>query len=421
MEAMKDQMTSMMETMLSMKQMMENNAATIPATNAAAEVNSTHPSAIKQTSQPVPDMVGQGGEVLGSTSSPYMGQNRNSFPYGLPPNYTPPDAVHVPNDNANHFIPVPLERQQPQLGHAPFAQPVGDGREEPRDHALGDFEPYPTYTTEGPAFSGMPQPNAMGAPQHRPLQPLHFSVGRLPPAMEEREKLDLLEERLRAIEGISENSFANMAELCLLPDIVIPPKFKVSDFNKYKGTTYPKNHLKMYCRKMGAYSRDEKLLMHFFQESLAGATVTWYTNLEASRISSWKDFMDTFIRQYQYNIAMAFDRTQLQNMSKKEHESFKEFTKRWRDLAAQVAPPMMEKEMITMIVDTLPVFYYDKMVGYMPSSFTNLVFEGERIEVGLRRGKFDYAASTSTNNRRFRASGAKKNEGDTHAVTLAPT
>ena len=49
MEAMKDQMTSMMETMLSMKQMMENNAATIPATNAAAEVNSTHPSAIKQT------------------------------------------------------------------------------------------------------------------------------------------------------------------------------------------------------------------------------------------------------------------------------------------------------------------------------------------------------------------------------------
>ena len=29
--------------------------------------------------------------------------------------------------------------------------------------------------------------------------------------------------------------------------------------------------------------------------------------------------------------------------------------------------PMMEKEMITMIVDTLPVFYYEKMVGYMPS------------------------------------------------------
>ena len=39
-------------------------------------------------------------------------------------------------------------------------------------------------------------------------------------------------------------------------------------------------------------------------------------------------------------------------------------------------------EMITMIVNTLSVFYYEKMVGYMPSSFPNLVFAGERIEVG---------------------------------------
>ena len=96
--------------------------------------------------------------------------------------------------------------------------------------------------------------------------------------MEEREKFDLIEERLRAIEGIGDYSFVNMAELCLVPDIVIHPKFKVLDFNKYKGTTLPKNHLKMYCRKMGAYSRDEKLLMHYFQKSLAGATITWYTN-----------------------------------------------------------------------------------------------------------------------------------------------
>ena len=63
-------------------------------------------------------------------------------------------------------------------------------------------------------------------------------------------------------------------------------------------------------------------------------------------------------------------------MCKKEHESFKVYAQRWRDLAAQVAHPMMEREMITMIVDTLPMLYYEKMVGYMPSSFTNLVFAG---------------------------------------------
>jgi len=35
--------------------------------------------------------------------------------------------------------------------------------------------------------------------------------------------------------------------------------------------------------------------------------------------------MVAFIRQYQYNTNMAPDRTQLQNMSKKEHESFKKY------------------------------------------------------------------------------------------------
>jgi len=81
--------------------------------------------------------------------------------------------------------------------------------------------------------------------------------------MEERVKLDLIKERLRAIKGISDYPFLDMAELCLVPNVIIPPKFKVPDFDKYKGTTCPKNHLKMYRQKMGAYSRDEKLLMHF--------------------------------------------------------------------------------------------------------------------------------------------------------------
>ena len=89
--------------------------------------------------------------------------------------------------------------------------------------------------------------------------------------MVERGKFDHIEERLKAIEGGRDYVFADMAGLCLVPDIVIPLKFKVSDFDKYKGTTCPKNHLKIYYRKMGAYLKDEKLRMHFFQESLTGA------------------------------------------------------------------------------------------------------------------------------------------------------
>ena len=67
--------------------------------------------------------------------------------------------------------------------------------------------------------------------------------------MVEREKFDHIEERLGGIEGCRDYPFADMAKLCLVPDVIIPPKFKVSDFDKYKGTTCPKNHLKMYCQK----------------------------------------------------------------------------------------------------------------------------------------------------------------------------
>jgi len=101
---------------------------------------------------------------------------------------------------------------------------------------------------------------------------------------------------------------------------------------------------------------------------------------------------------------MASDKIQLQNMCKKEHGSFKEYAQKYRDMAAQVAPPMTENDMITMIVNTLPVFYYEKMVGYTPSSFADLVFVGERIEVGLKRGKFDYPALI---NKRPKANGER--------------
>ena len=53
---------------------------------------------------------------------------------------------------------------------------------------------------------------------------------------------------------------------------------------------------------------------------------------------------------------MAPNWMQLESICKNGHESFKEYVQRWRDLAAQVVPSMTEKEMITMIVDTLTVF-----------------------------------------------------------------
>ncbi|RDX88720.1 hypothetical protein CR513_29650, partial [Mucuna pruriens] len=75
--------------------------------------------------------------------------------------------------------------------------------------------------------------------------------------------LQLLEERLDALEGAKQFDF-DTADLCLVHNIVIPPKFELSTFDKYGGTTCPKSHLTMYCKKMAPYAHDDALLIQFF-------------------------------------------------------------------------------------------------------------------------------------------------------------
>ena len=60
-----------------------------------------------------------------------------------------------------------------------------------------------------------------------------------------------------------------------------------------------------------------------------------------------------------------------------------------------------------------------KMVGYTPSSFADLVFAGEMIEVGLKRGKSDHHALINAK-KKTRANEEGENEGETHAVTAIP-
>ena len=96
MKVMKEQMATTMEAMMSIKKMMEVNTATVVAASTATKVDPPHPSGLKQVNHLVSDMVGQGGKAVGSTGSPHFVQvqNKHSFlPYGLPPNYTPPNVV----------------------------------------------------------------------------------------------------------------------------------------------------------------------------------------------------------------------------------------------------------------------------------------------------------------------------------------
>ena len=60
-----------------------------------------------------------------------------------------------------------------------------------------------------------------------------------------------------------------------------------------------------------------------------------------------------FLVQYKHMTDTVPDRMSLQNMEKKASESFREYAHKWRDLAAQVQPPMIDKELNKMFLNTL--------------------------------------------------------------------
>ncbi|RDX71529.1 hypothetical protein CR513_49111, partial [Mucuna pruriens] len=291
----------------------------------------------------------------------------------------------------------------------------------------------PTYPPGFTPQYGMPlgwntpaDPLTLEEPEMRPLPPATASLPHCPYSSAQAgitlrhsevtpvrdEKISSLEQRVRLIEGTGGHGL-DAADLCLMSDVALPADFKTPKFEKYKGSSCPRVHLAMYCRKMAAYVHHDKILVHCFQDSLTGPALTWYVNLEKGQVKTWRDLAEAFIRQYRYNEDMAPDRSRLQNLSKPDSEGFKDYAQRWRELAAQVKPPLTEKEMVSLFIETLPAPFYDKTVGSVASNFADLVIVGERIEVGIKRGRF-----TNNSANPARKLLPERRKGEANAVTI---
>ncbi|XP_057953802.1 uncharacterized protein LOC131148082 [Malania oleifera] len=162
---------------------------------------------------------------------------------------------------------------------------------------------------------------------------------------------DELEERLRAIEGTRTASITRPSDYYLVPNVVLPPKFKMPDFEKFDRTTCPQTHLRMYCQSMAAYTDNEKLMMHCFRSSLTGTAARWIS---------------------------------LPEMEKKPTETFREYAHHWRDAATQVDPPVSDREVISMFVGTLKDPYRSYLVGSTPHNFMDIVAAGARVEADVK-------------------------------------
>ena len=226
-------------------------------------------------------------------------------------------------------------------------------------------------------------------------------------------KVDALAEKIRAMECQNSLGF-DVTNMGLVEGLRIPYKFKAPSFDKYNGTSCPRTHVQAYYRKISAYTDDEKMWMYFFQDSLSGASLDWYMELKRDSIRCWRDLGEAFLRQYKHNMDMAPSRTQLQSLCQKSNESFKEYAQRWRELAARVQPPMLERELTDMFIGTLQGVFMDRMGSCPFGSFSDVVICGERTESLIKTGKIQDAGSSSS--KKPFAGAPRRREGETNAV-----
>ena len=97
------------------------------------------------------------------------------------------------------------------------------------------------------------------------------------------------------MEGSDVYGLVDAHKMSLVLNLVLSPKFKVPTFEKYDGTKCPSAHLYMYCRKMTGYTSNDKLLIHYFQDSLSGSATRWYNLLSRDQIKSWVDLTKAFL------------------------------------------------------------------------------------------------------------------------------
>jgi hypothetical protein len=151
--------------------------------------------------------------------------------------------------------------------------------------------------------------------------------------------------------------------MCLVPNMVVPKKFRVLEFIKYSGTQCLMTHIKSYCNKMAKVIHNEKLLMHFFQDSLSGITLSRYMILDNTKIRRWKDLVMLLSSSTSTTWMLLPTEPSCPIWKKRTKKSIKGYAQRWRESVAQVHPPLLDKEMVTLFADTLKVPYYEHVTG----------------------------------------------------------
>ena len=100
------------------------------------------------------------------------------------------------------------------------------------------------------------------------------------------ERMNKMEEMIRRACKMKDLMVMDYESLSLFPNVRLSPKFKMPTLYEFDETGCPKSHQKMYMRAMQPLGVTKEVLAQMFQNTLIGAALRWFLNLDDARARS---------------------------------------------------------------------------------------------------------------------------------------
>ena len=116
-----------------------------------------------------------------------------------------------------------------------------------------------------------------------------------------------------------------------------PPRgFSILPFAMYYGSSDPYDHMLHYNQAMILSAGDDRLLCKVFPTSLRGPTLAWFHKLPRGSINTFSELWAAFISHYLCSVRQKGNISSLQAILKREDESIRDFTRRFRQAVQQI-------------------------------------------------------------------------------------
>ena len=201
-----------------------------------------------------------------------------------------------------------------------------------------------------------------------------------------REKIEKMQLVFYKVQGMDEYLY-NMRGMSSKAPIVLPPKFKISDAEKFDGTGDPKQHVRRYLSIAKMKGLDEKQTLHAFPLSLTGGASRWYYSLDPSKAKVQNELMGLFGDQFIFTTMIDVTLRDLETTKQGVREIFSEYMTRWKTKASRMVNRPNEKDQINMIIKNLLSAYNSRLLLSPISSFGELCDCGTRIEDAINNGQ----------------------------------